>query len=38
LEEEEKDPIRDAIRQLRNGMPRSPPASGISDDGIDILA
>jgi hypothetical protein len=38
MEEEEKDPIRDAIHQLRNGMPRSPPPSGTSDAGIDVLA
>lgn len=38
LEEEEKDPIREAIRQLRNGMPRSPPPSGVVEEGIDILA
>jgi hypothetical protein len=38
LEEEEKDPIRAAIYQLRNGMPRSPPPSGKVDEGIDVLA
>jgi len=37
-EEEGKDPIRDAIHQLRNGMPRSPPPSGTSDAGIDVHA
>ncbi len=38
MEQEEKDPIRDAIQQLRNGFPRSPPSSGKLEDGIDVLA